>query len=116
MHSLRGLSGHWHSGLAINATDYRLEDCRYQRTGSFECMATDRGCASGFCEAESVRYSGTWSIDSVRLTRNISDGWAPHGTTAGEIQSLERGVLMLSGGQRWFRHERARNQHIVGAP
>jgi hypothetical protein len=115
-YSIRSLSGRWHSMLSINATDYRLEDCRYERNGSFECIATDRGCDSGFCEGESTLYSGSWSLEGSRLTRRITKGSEPNITTVWEIQGWNEGVLSLSGGERWFRDEKTRNQHVVGAP
>lgn len=112
--SVSGFSGDWYSGHAINSTDYRLDDCSYRNDRTFTCRVIDRGCTNGFCEAESFTFSGTWALAGTHLTRRTTAGFLRADTKQWVIEQQTSGELILSGGERWFRSEKARTRHVSG--
>jgi len=109
--AIRELNGTWFSGYAINATDFVLQDCSYDPSGTFKCATLDHGCGS-FCEAQTFTFSGTWVIAGTTVTRRVSEGWAPKEMTL-TIEAVSPAIIYFSDGTRWFRQRNARNKYVV---
>ena len=109
--SIHEVTGTWFSGYTINATDFVLQDCSYEPSGTFKCAVLDQGCGS-FCEAETFSFYGTWTIAGTKVTRRVPEGWAPKEMTL-TIKAVSPGVIYFSDGTRWFRKRSARNKYVV---
>jgi hypothetical protein len=108
------VSGSWYSGSSLNATNYTLHDCRYERGGAFHCMTLDKGCSGTLCEFQSFPYSGTWKLEGFTLTRRTTQGWGPE-ETSWSIREQRSGVLYFTDGTRWYRTKRARDKDVIAA-